>query len=99
MRDFGDLVQIVIDLALSVAPLLLALIVFMFFFGIALFIFASGNGNEKQIERGKVLMTWGVIAMFVVFSFWGLSVFVRKFFFPNGIPAGPPVPNSDVIVQ
>jgi len=91
-------VRIFIDLALDVAPLLISLIVLFFFFGIALYIFAAGNGDEKQMEKGKVIMTWGVIAMFTVFSLWGLSLFMKGFFFPGGLPAGPPTPNSSVIL-
>ena len=94
-QNFSELVRIFIDLALDTAPLLFSLIVLMFFSGIALFVFAEGN--EKQMEQGKTLMTWGVIAMFIVFSLWGLSRFVMGFFFPSGLPTGPPTPNSSVI--
>lgn len=98
-QNFSEFVRIFIDLGLDLAPLLFALIIFLFFSGIALFIFASGEGDEKKMANGKILMTWGVVAMFVVFSLWGLSAFARRFFFPGGLPVNPPTPNSNVIVR
>lgn len=46
----------------------LALLVFLW--GLAKFILVAGD--EKEKERGKNIMVWGVIALFVMVSIWGL---------------------------
>jgi hypothetical protein len=60
-----------IDLAL---PIVVALGLLGFFFGLAKFIFSAGD-PEKQKE-GRQIMIWGVVALFVMVSVWGLVKFV-----------------------
>ena len=59
-------------------------------FGVArlgLFIFIFNAGNEDKIEDGKKLMFWGGIALFVMFSVWGLVGILRNTFgIENFIP-------------
>lgn len=90
--NFGDIIAIFTNLIADILPLFIGLIVLLFFWGLVKFINGSGKGNERQMDDGKSLMTWGVIAMFVVFSFWGLSFLVRDFFSLGG-GAAPPRPS------
>ncbi len=69
------------DLILSVGrlveillPLVVALALLFFFWGLAKFVLEAGNEIEKQ--KGKDLMIWGVVALFVMVSVWGIVDFV-----------------------
>lgn len=53
-----------------IIPFLVALALLYFLWGLAVFMFKSGD--EKAIEEGKSKMIWGVIALFVMISVWGL---------------------------
>lgn len=68
--SFSQIVDLLIILAAGVALL-------AFFWGLAKFIFRSA-GDEKAVEEGKRLMIWGVIALFVMVSVWGIVRFVQK---------------------
>ena len=53
----------------------LALLVFLW--GLAKFIFHVG-GDEKAVEEGKRVMKWGLLALFVGFSVWGIVIFFQR---------------------
>lgn len=70
-----------------------------FFWGIAKFILAAGD--ESKHEEGKRLMIWGVVALFVMASIWGIVGFVQNAIFSrtslyNGQPTSdaPTVTNT-----
>lgn len=67
LRSIGRL----IDIAL---PIIVALGLLAFFFGLAKFIFAAGNPDKQK--EGRQIMIYGVIALFVMVSVWGLVRFV-----------------------
>ena len=48
-----------------------------FFWGLARFIFRIG-GDEKAVEEGKKIMIWGLIALFVMISVWGIVIFMQE---------------------
>lgn len=50
--------------------LLVALALLIFIYGIVKFILVSGD--EESHEEGRRRMAWGVIALFVIMSVWGL---------------------------
>jgi len=54
-------------------PLVFTLALLFFFWGVAKYIWSAGG--EK--EEGKKIMIWGVIALFVMSSVWGLVYFLR----------------------
>jgi hypothetical protein len=51
-----------------ILPFILSLAVLFFFWGLAKFIMSSGEDKEK----GKDIMIWGIIALFVMVSVWGI---------------------------
>lgn len=51
-------------------PLVLALAVLYFFWGLASYIRSAGD-EEKQ-KAARDMMIWGIIALFVMVSVWGL---------------------------
>lgn len=67
-----------------------------FFFGMVQFILASRDGDTKKIGDGKQFMLWSVIALFVMFSIWGIVNYAQTIFgfrdntitIPQIVPAG-----------
>lgn len=51
-------------------PMALGLALLFFFWGLALYILAAGD--EKKEVEGRATMMWGVIALTVAVSVWGL---------------------------
>jgi len=60
-----------VDLAL---PIVVGIALLGFFWGLVKFIFAAGD--EVDAEKGKSLMIWSVVALFVMVSVWGLVRFI-----------------------
>ena len=61
----GDIVNILI-------PVAFALAILFFFYGVALYIF--GGEHDKDVAKKRML--WGVVAIFVMASVWGLVTFL-----------------------
>ncbi len=59
-------------------PIAVALAVLFFIWGLAVFILHSGD--EKSAEEGKRKMFWGVLALFVIVSIWGIVAFLGNVF-------------------
>jgi hypothetical protein len=59
-----------------VIPVLVALAVAVFFWGLIRYLWSASN-PEKASEN-KNIMYWGVIAIFVMVSLWGLVLFIGR---------------------
>ncbi len=70
-----DSVRGIVDVLI---PLVAALALLYFFWGLAKFILATGNGDEDAREKGKNIMIWGIVGLFVIVSVWGLVRFVGQ---------------------
>ena len=83
----GGLVNPLIGVLVGVALL-------VFFWGLAKFIFRLG-GDEKAVEEGKEVMKWGLIALFVMISVWGIISFFQNALLPGGgsTPSTPSTPS------
>lgn len=57
--------------------MLSGLALLVFFWGLAKFIFKVGE-DEKAVADGKNLMKWGIIALFVLVSFWSIILLVYQ---------------------
>jgi hypothetical protein len=68
-----DSIGALVSLAL---PILVAIALLGFFWGLAKFIFAAGNEESKA--DGKRIMIWGIIALFVMVSVWGIVNFIGE---------------------
>lgn len=55
-------------------PIAVALAVLFFFWGLALYVLAAGDSGKREEGRNK--MIWGVIALFVIVSIWGIVGFL-----------------------
>ena len=90
--NFGQLVNIFINLIREVLPVIVGLTLLVFIWGLVKFISRVG-GDEKVVTEGKKLMIWGLIALFIMISIWGILRlfyselgFSRTFGFPLFLP-------------
>ena len=67
--DLKRLLDLLIPIAITIALL-------FFIWGLAMFILASGD--EEKRKEGKQRMIWGVIALFIMASIWGLVRFIQS---------------------
>lgn len=56
-------------------PIVIGLALLFFLYGLMKFILASGDEEAK--ETGKRIMIWGIVALFVMVSVWGLVNLLR----------------------
>lgn len=73
IKDMLNSIKDIIKLAL---PLAFSLAVLFFFWGIAKYILKAGDSKAR--EEGKNIMLWGVIALFVLVSVWGIVGFIQE---------------------
>lgn len=69
ITSFGGLVSLLI-------PIVAGLALLYFFWGLAKFILRAGD--ETAREEGKQIMMWGIIALFVMVSIWGIVEFIAS---------------------
>ncbi|PIQ66255.1 MAG: hypothetical protein COV96_02460 [Candidatus Zambryskibacteria bacterium CG11_big_fil_rev_8_21_14_0_20_42_18] len=74
VKDLITSIQGLINPLLSLA---VGLALVAFFWGLAKFIFRLG-GDEKAVEDGKRIMKWGLIALFVMVSVWGIIELIQQ---------------------
>ena len=83
LNKFGDLINIA-------GPIVVGLALLYFFWGLANYIFSSDDPEKK--ESGRNIMIWGVIALFVMVSVWGLvNVISSTFNLDTSTPTIPSV--------
>ncbi len=66
LKDFKSLLDLII-------PITFALALIFFFWGLAQFI---RSVSDKTIEEGKNRMKWGIVALFVMVSIWGIIKYI-----------------------
>jgi len=87
-QDVDFLLDRVISLVSRIVPILAGIALIAFFWGLIKFIVSADS--EEGRKAGKNIMVWGVIALFVMFSIWGILVFVGR---SLGVPlSGPLLP-------
>lgn len=62
----------------TIIPVIVALALLYFFWGLAKFILNADN--EQARSDGKQIMVWGIIALFVIVSVWGLVAVLNRTF-------------------
>ncbi len=60
----------------TLLPIFITLAVLVFFWGLVKFIFQAGDDREK----GRNIMIWGLIGLFVIVSVWGIVSFLGNLF-------------------
>ncbi len=66
--SFGNIVRLLIPLSAACALL-------FFFWGLAKSILKSDSEDGR--EEGKEIMKWGIVALFVITSIWGIVGFIQ----------------------
>ena len=75
--DFKALIDIFLNLLRATIPVIFGLSLLAFLWGLVKFVSRVG-GDEKAVKEGKDLMIWGLIALFVMVSVWGIIAFVYR---------------------
>jgi uncharacterized membrane protein YidH (DUF202 family) len=75
LTPFGGTLNIIGGFVSSLIPLLLSIAVLLFFWGLVKYIAQAADESAK--EEGKRLMIWGMIAIFVMVSFWSIIGYVQ----------------------
>ena len=72
-----------IDILNIVIGVLTTLAVFIFLWGLAKYVFQADQ--QEAIKQAKFLMTWGILALFVLVTIWGILQFLYgEFGFTEG---------------
>ncbi len=79
--NFADVVKSLIGLINVIIPVLAAAAMVFFFIGIVRFVY--NNSDEKAHIKDKELIIWGLVAIFVLFSIWGIVRLLITSFFPS----------------
>jgi len=77
MTGVKELIQAVGSLTNPLIAIVVAIALLVFFWGLAKFIFRLG-GDEKVVDEGKRIMKWGLLALFVMVSVWGIIRFMQS---------------------
>ncbi len=78
---FADFVETIVDtINLLIVPLT-GIALLLFFVGIIQFIYKTGDTHAK--EKGREVMVWGLIALFILTSMWGILRILKESFLPS----------------
>jgi hypothetical protein len=70
-----DLLCIAEDLVATATPIVAGIALLVFFWGLAKFILNAGIPDQRK--EGQQVMIWGIVALFVLFSIWGIVSFIQ----------------------
>ena len=96
MAQSPDWLNSVINGVASILPGLIAVLigVALLFFIWGLIVFITKSGDENAVAEGKVMMFWGVIALFVIVSVWGIVLLLQQIVGVQGLDIEPVVPTT-----
>ena len=75
-KDAGGLLTLFGTLVQQLIPIASMLVILFFFYGLSLFILKAGD--PKAVEEGKGIMVWGILALFVMISIYGIIGFIQR---------------------
>lgn len=73
-EGIGGLIDDIGGIVYLLLPISSALATVFFFWGMAKFILRAAD--ETAREEGKEVMKWGIVALFVILSIWGILGFI-----------------------
>lgn len=76
----------------KLTPIAVAIALLAFFWGLASYIL-SFNGDDKEKKKGRDMMMYGILALFVMVSVWGLVNILRNTFQLGESDTTPDVPH------
>lgn len=77
-QSINELINIVLGILKALIPLLAAVALVGFIWGGAKFIYSADDATKRK--EGRQVMLYGVIALFVIMSVWGLVAVIGKTF-------------------
>ncbi len=91
-RSVGNFLGWIVTLSSTVIPILIILALVLFLYGIVKRFFWGGGDRG---EAGKFIL-WGIVALFVMVSVWGLVNLLRNTFNldNSNIPSSPSLPRQ-----
>lgn len=95
MNGLADVLARIAGLINLATPIVVALALLYFFWGLATYILSASDEEKKK--EGKNIMIWGILALFVMVSVWGIVNVIRDTFNLNNNSINVPgiqVPNS-----
>ena len=92
-QDITGVISKLFELVNVAMPVVIGLALLFFFWGVAIYILNEGNAEKKG--QGRSIMLWGVIAIFVILSIFGLVKMLQNTF---GIDEGQDasIPSLDI---
>jgi len=75
---FADLVKEFVGLVNIVIPVLFSLALVLFLWGGVRYIYKAGDAKGKSEERSA--LGWGLLALFILFSIWGIIRLLEEAF-------------------
>ncbi|HEY4524405.1 MAG TPA: pilin [Candidatus Paceibacterota bacterium] len=96
INDFESLIKTIVENIFNpLVGLILTLALVYFLWGIVKYL--QSVGDETKRQEGIKMMTYGIIALFVMVSVWGLVNVLKKTFpLDYDTPTRPPIPASPV---
>ena len=74
----ANLVGVLIGLVNNIIPVLVTIAVAFFIAGGIRFIYKSGDARGHGAD--KTILAWGLIALFILVSVWGILALLRQYF-------------------
>ena len=90
LSGLGELITATGGLINPLIAVLVGVALLVFFWGLVKFVFRLGGDGEKAVEEGKRVMKWGLIALFVMVSVWGIIEFFQDALLGGVAPTPPP---------
>jgi hypothetical protein len=67
----------------SLSSLIISVTLLIFFYGIIEYLLGRREGDANKIKAGNTFMTWGLVALFVMFSVYGIVQLSQSVLFNN----------------
>ncbi len=77
--DLIDVFERIGELISVITPVIVALALLAFFWGLAMYVL-NFSGEDKDKKKGRDMMVYGVIVLFVMVSVWGLVQVLQNTF-------------------
>jgi len=76
----GEVIGTIGDVVGAAVPVIAALALLAFFWGLAMYLFNFGEGKEDVQKKGRNLMIYGILAIFVMVSVFGIAQLLQRSF-------------------
>ncbi|MEN9649635.1 MAG: hypothetical protein RL094_602 [Candidatus Parcubacteria bacterium] len=83
VTSFGDLIVRISEILNRLIPLIISMTVLVFIWGVFKLVMAGDNADSRKEARSTI--TFGIVALFVMVSVWGLVNILKSSFFGSGL--------------